>query len=109
METTTISPALAASMAVAALAPGPSSLTSAAKVSGPRELPITTGYPHEIASLATWLPMCPAPINPMVGFAIRHPSQARLVHYHPFPGIFHPVSARPAFLGNAVGPQPLTV
>jgi hypothetical protein len=31
---------------------------------------ITTGYPREIASLATWLPMCPAPMNPMVGFAM---------------------------------------
>ena len=42
MVTTTMSPAFAASAAVAARAFGPSSATSAARVSGPRELLITT-------------------------------------------------------------------
>jgi len=66
MVTTTMSPELATSVAVAARAFGPSSATSAAKLSGPRELLITTLYPWATASLATWLPMCPAPMSPMV-------------------------------------------
>src|SRR5436190_8168113 len=61
-----MSPAFAASMAVAARAFGPSSATSVDKVCGPRELLITTLYPCAIASRAIWLPMCPAPISPMV-------------------------------------------
>src|SRR5215207_1206235 len=93
-----MSPALAASTAVAARALGPSSPTSAARVSGPRELLITTGCPHEIASLATWLPICPAPMNPIVGFAIPRPSETRLMQLRP---------ALPS-LRNAVGHQPLT-
>src|SRR5579864_9115271 len=64
-----MSPAFAASNAVAARAFGPSSATSAVKVSGPRELLITTSYPFATASRATWLPMCPAPMSPMVVMA----------------------------------------
>ena len=41
----------------AARAFGPSSLTSAASVSGTRELLSTTSCPVETASRATWLPM----------------------------------------------------
>jgi hypothetical protein len=35
-------------------------------VSGPRELLITTPYPFATARRATWLPMRPAPMSPMV-------------------------------------------
>src|SRR4029077_15967337 len=101
METTTISLALAASTAVAARALGPSSPTSAARVSGPRELLITTGYPDEIASLATWLPMCPAPMNPIVGFVIQRPSETRLMQYDLwFPVFLRRVSSSPVSLLN---------
>src|SRR6266851_2324082 len=64
-----MSPAFAASNAIAARAVGPSSATSADKVSGPRELLITTLYPCVTASRAIWLPMCPAPMSPMVVIA----------------------------------------
>src|SRR5215813_6755950 len=66
MVTTTMSPAAAASAGVAACASGPSSATRPASVSGPRELLITTLWPWATASRATWLPICPAPIKPMV-------------------------------------------
>jgi hypothetical protein len=39
-------------------------------VSGPRELLTTTSYPFLIDSRATWLPMCPAPMSPMVVMAV---------------------------------------
>src|SRR5208337_980120 len=61
-----MSPAFAASTAVAARAFGPSSAMSADKVSGPRELLITTLYPFATASRAIWLPICPAPMIPIV-------------------------------------------
>src|SRR5690349_2261444 len=70
--TTTMSPARAASWAVAARARGPSSLTSADSVAGPRELLTTTSYPFLIARRATWLPMCPAPMSPMVVIATTY-------------------------------------
>ena len=66
MVTTTISPAVAASTTAAARALGPSSATSEVSVSGPRELLMTTLWPCNTAMRATWLPMCPAPINPIV-------------------------------------------
>ena len=66
MVTTTSSPARAASSGVAAQAFSPSSFTSPASVSGPRELLSTTSCPVFTASRASWLPMCPAPMKPMV-------------------------------------------
>src|SRR3954451_5635869 len=76
--TTTISPASAASRGELARARGPSSLTSSFNVSGPRELLTTTSYPCRTASRASWLPMWPAPINPIV-FAVMSPSFEVLV------------------------------
>src|SRR6476660_5773926 len=61
-----MSPAFAASGGVAARALGPSSATRPDSVSGPRELLMTTEYPFAMASRASWLPMCPAPIKPRV-------------------------------------------
>src|ERR1700745_1820899 len=65
-DTTTISPARAASSAVAARACGPSSVTRSASVRGPRELLSTTWYPAATASRATVPPMLPLPMNPIV-------------------------------------------
>src|SRR5262245_23594752 len=64
-----MSPARAASSGVVARALGPSSSTSAASVSGPRELLITTSCPLLTESRASWLPMRPAPMSPMVVMA----------------------------------------
>src|ERR1035437_10285820 len=61
-----MSPACAASSGVAARACGPSSVTRSASVSGPRELLITTLYPFLTARRASWLPICPAPMSPIV-------------------------------------------
>ena len=65
-ETTTMSPAAAASPLVAADARGPSSAAVSASVSGPRELLSTTWCPASMASRAMVLPMCPLPMNPTV-------------------------------------------
>jgi hypothetical protein len=65
-----MSPAFAASAAVAARALGPSSATSADSVPGPRELLITTLSLCLTASRATWLPMWPAPMSPIVFTAL---------------------------------------
>src|SRR5689334_11410702 len=70
MVTTTTSPAVAASAAVAARAPGPSSATRSARVSGPRLLLITTSCPAARARRATVLPMLPLPMNPHVVMAV---------------------------------------
>src|SRR4051812_36369536 len=61
-----MSPAWAASSGVAARARGPSSATRSFSVSGPRELLTTTSCPCVTASRASWLPMWPAPISPIV-------------------------------------------
>ena len=65
-ETTTMSPAAAASPLVAADARGPSSATVSASISGPRELLSTTWCPASMASRAMVLPSCPLPMNPTV-------------------------------------------
>src|SRR5439155_15635578 len=70
-----MSPAFAASPAVAARALGPSSATSADRVLGPRELLITTLWSLATASRAIWLPMCPAPIIPMVIMVVNPTSE----------------------------------
>src|SRR3954468_761553 len=79
-----MSPAAAASAAVAARARGPSSLTRSVRVSGPRLLLSTTSCPASTASRATVLPMFPLPMNPMVvtwaasgAPAERFPARAR--------------------------------
>ena len=64
-----MSPAAAASSAVAARACGPSSATRSARVSGPRLLLRTTSWPASTASRATVLPMLPLPMSPMVVMA----------------------------------------
>jgi hypothetical protein len=51
--TTTMSPAVAASASIPARARGPSSLTSPASESGPRELLTTTSWPFFTASRAS--------------------------------------------------------
>src|SRR3954471_17968627 len=61
-----MSPAAAASAAVAAHARGPSWATRSARVSGPRLLLSTTSWPASIASRATVLPMFPLPMSPIV-------------------------------------------
>ena len=61
-----MSPASAASAAVAARARGPSSSTRSLSVSGPRELLSTTSWPASTASRATVLPMLPLPMSPTV-------------------------------------------
>src|SRR3954447_18770343 len=61
-----MSPASAASKAVAARARGPSSATRSARDSGPRLLLSTTSWPAATASRATVLPMLPLPMSPMV-------------------------------------------
>src|SRR3954471_24320884 len=61
-----MSPAAAASAAVAARARGPSCFTRSVRVSGPRLLLSTTPWPASTASRATVLPMFPLPMSPMV-------------------------------------------
>src|SRR3954451_21863878 len=61
-----MSPAAAASTAVAARARGPSRATRSVRVSGPRLLLSTTSYPASTASRATVLPMLPLPMSPIV-------------------------------------------
>src|SRR3712207_1208445 len=61
-----MSPAAAASAAVAARARGPSSPTRSARVSGPRLLLRTTSWPAATASRAMVLPMFPLPMSPTV-------------------------------------------
>src|SRR5882762_8339088 len=73
--TTTMSPRSAVSVGLAARALGPSSSTRPFSVSGPRELLITTSYPCATANLASWLPMCPAPINPITFASISTSSR----------------------------------
>src|SRR5688500_4802234 len=65
-ETTTMSPAFAASQLVAADAHGPSSTIVSAIVSGPRELLSTTWCPAWMARRAMALPICPLPMIPTV-------------------------------------------
>src|SRR5690242_5040398 len=84
MVTTTTSPAVAASCAVAARACGPSSATRSARVSGPLLLLSTTSCPAAIASRATVLPMLPLPMKPQV---VIRSSTAQCV------GSFHGVRA----------------
>jgi hypothetical protein len=64
--TTTMSPAAAASLLVAADARGPSSAAVSASVSGLRELLSITWCPASMASRAMALPICPLPMNPTV-------------------------------------------
>src|SRR5450756_843265 len=64
MVTTTTSPSRAASAGVAALAFGPRSCTTSARVSGPLLLLSTTSWPAVRASRATVVPMFPLPMNP---------------------------------------------
>src|SRR3954454_1318064 len=61
-----MSPAAAASAAVAARAWGPSWCTRSVSVSGPRLLLSTTSWPASTASRARVLPMFPLPMSPMV-------------------------------------------
>src|SRR3954452_11477520 len=61
-----MSPAAAASAAVAARARGPSRPTRSVRVSGPRLLLSTTSWPASTASRATVPPMFPLPMSPMV-------------------------------------------
>src|SRR5437588_12235785 len=84
-----MSPAAAASAALAARARGPSSLTRSVRVSGPRLLLSTTSWPASTASRATVLPMFPLPMSPMVVTyaASRAPAE-------PFPARSHPGHAR---------------
>src|SRR5437016_1778962 len=84
-----MSPAAAASAAVAARARGPSSLTRSVRVSGPRLLLSTTSWPASTASRAMVLPMFPLPMSPMVVTyaASRAPAE-------PFPARSHPGHAR---------------
>ncbi len=96
--TTATSAASAASIAVAARAFGPSSATRPASVSGPRELAMTTSYPFAMAARATWLPMCPAPMIPIV--VMVAPTGCRGGMFHAWP---QPVDTPDAEL-NAVWP-----
>src|SRR5689334_3631302 len=86
-----MSAAAAASAAHPARALGPSSATSPASVSGPRELLITTSYPLVTANRATWLPMLPAPINPMVVMSVANRRRHRDHPEHGAPAPFPPV------------------
>src|SRR3954454_22947549 len=61
-----MSPAAAASTAVAARAAGPSRFTRSVRVSGPRLLLSTTLWPAPTARSASVLPMFPLPMSPMV-------------------------------------------
>src|SRR3954468_21274390 len=61
-----MSPAAAASAAVAARACGPSEATRSPRVSGPRLLLSTTSWPASTASRARVLPMFPLPMSPIV-------------------------------------------
>src|SRR3954447_24146259 len=93
-----MSPAAAASTAVAARACGPRRSTRSVRVLGPRLLLSTTSWPPSTASRATVLPMFPLPISPMVVTyaASRAPAE-------PFPhGV---VMATPRFRTPPPAPQ----
>src|ERR1700722_17784911 len=74
--TRTRSPASAACWAVPAVASGPSSAASSARVSGPRELLTTTRYPAATLSRATVPPIMPLPMMPRVAMTAPTPDPA---------------------------------
>src|ERR1700735_3752829 len=74
--TRTRSPASAACAAEPAVASGPSSAASSARVSGPRELLTTTRYPAATLSRATVPPIMPLPMMPRVAMTAPTPDPA---------------------------------
>src|SRR3954451_25445842 len=83
-----MSPAAAASAAVAARACAASCSTRSVRVWGPRLLLSTTSWPASTASRATVLPMCPLPMSPMVVMsAASHGAGAAFPERHDAPDL----------------------